>query len=77
MGRGLPLGMYAVCTFEMARAMSLEFLLPVAHVFVYAALLVWATTFVGLIQSLVSSLIPALRSADGRRDLAWSLQRAR
>ena len=76
MGRGLPLGMYAVCTFEMARAMSLEFLLPVAHVFVYAALLVWATTFVGLIQSLVSSLIPA-SVRDGRREFAWSLQRAR
>jgi tellurite resistance protein TehA-like permease len=66
--RFFPLGMYAACTFEMARAMSLDILLPIARVFVYVALLAWATTFVGLIQSLVSSLIPALHSANGRRD---------
>jgi tellurite resistance protein TehA-like permease len=63
-----PLGMYAACTFEMARAMDLDFLLPIARVFVYVALVAWATTFVGLIHSLVSSLIPALHSANGRRD---------
>ncbi len=37
----------------MTRAMSLDFLLPIARVFVCVALLAWATTFVGLIQSLV------------------------
>jgi tellurite resistance protein TehA-like permease len=65
-GTVFPLGMYAVCTFEMAHAMSLDFLLPVARVFVYVALLAWATTFAGLIQNLVSSLISALHSANGR-----------
>jgi tellurite resistance protein TehA-like permease len=64
-GTVFPLGMYTVCTFEMVRAMSLDFLLPIAHVFVYAALLVWAATFFGLVHSLVSSLIPALHSAKG------------
>jgi tellurite resistance protein TehA-like permease len=67
-GTVFPLGMYAVCTFEMVRAMSLDFLLPIAHVFVYVALLAWAATFFGLIHNLVSSLIPALHSAKGRRD---------
>jgi tellurite resistance protein TehA-like permease len=67
-GLVFPLGMYAACTFEMARAMSLDFLLPIAHVFVYVALLAWAATFFGLVHSLVSSLIPALHSAKGRRD---------
>jgi tellurite resistance protein TehA-like permease len=67
-GTVFPLGMYAVCTFEMVRAMSLDFLLPIARVFVYVALLAWATTFVGLIRSLVRSLIPALDSAKDRRD---------
>jgi tellurite resistance protein TehA-like permease len=57
-----PLGMYTVCTFEMAHAMKLDFLLPISGVFIYVALLAWATTFAGLIKSLVSSLIPVLRS---------------
>jgi tellurite resistance protein TehA-like permease len=63
-GAVFPLGMYAACTFEMTRAMSLDFLLPIARVFVYVALLAWAATFVGLIKSLVSSLIPALHAAN-------------
>jgi tellurite resistance protein TehA-like permease len=67
-GAVFPLGMYAVCTFEMVRAMSLDFLLPVGRVFVYVALLAWAMTFAGLIQSLASSLLSALHSANGRRD---------
>ncbi len=56
-GTVFPLGMYAVCTFEMVDAMSLDFLLPVANVFVYVALLAWATAFFGLVQSLLSSLM--------------------
>ncbi len=62
-GAVFPLGMYAVCTFEMVRAMNLDFLLPIARVFVYVALLAWAATFVGLVQSLIRSLIAALQSA--------------
>jgi tellurite resistance protein TehA-like permease len=64
-GAVFPLGMYAACTFEMARAMSLDFLLPIARVFVYVALLAWATTFGGLIQSLVSSLIQRSAAEKG------------
>jgi hypothetical protein len=56
--------MYAACTFEMAHAMSLDFLLPIAGLFVYVALLAWATTFAGLIQSLIGNLIPSLHSAN-------------
>ncbi|MBV1700093.1 MAG: tellurite resistance/C4-dicarboxylate transporter family protein [Hyphomicrobiales bacterium] len=67
-GMVFPLGMYPVCTFEMVHAMRLDFLLPIAHAFVYAALLAWATTFFGLVRSLVTSLIPALRAARGRGD---------
>jgi tellurite resistance protein TehA-like permease len=68
-GTVFPLGMYAVCTFEMAHAMSLDFLLPIAYAFVYAALLAWAATFFGLVHGLVSSLVPVLRAAPGRRNV--------
>ncbi|WP_412771649.1 tellurite resistance/C4-dicarboxylate transporter family protein [Nitrobacter sp.] len=55
-----PLGMYTVCTYEMASAMRLEFLRPIADVFVYAALLAWTAAFIGLVKKLASNLIPAL-----------------
>ncbi len=61
-GAVFPLGMYSVCTFEMVHAMTLDFLLPIARLFVYIALLAWAMTFAGLIRSLVGSLVPALQS---------------
>lgn len=66
-GTVFPLGMYAACTFEMAQAMSLDFLLPIAHVFVYVALVAWATTFAGLIHSLVMSPVRARHAAQGGR----------
>jgi tellurite resistance protein TehA-like permease len=65
-GAVFPLGMYSVCTFEMVHAMTLDFLLPIARLFVYIALLAWAMTFAGLIRSLVGSLIPALQSTNDR-----------
>ena len=57
--------MYTVCTFEMAHAMKLDFLHPIADVFIYAALLAWTATFIGLVKSLAMSLIPALYPASG------------
>jgi tellurite resistance protein TehA-like permease len=59
-----PLGMYTVCTFEMAHAMKLDFLRPIADVFIYAALLAWTATFIGLVRSLARSLILALSSTN-------------
>lgn len=55
-----PLGMYTVCTYEMATAMRLEFLRPIADIFIYAALLAWGATFIGLVRNLIGKLIPAL-----------------
>ena len=51
-GAVFPLGMYAACTFAMARAMNLEFLYPVPRYLTYVALLAWALALVGLVGSL-------------------------
>ena len=54
-GAVFPLGMYAACTFEMARALELEFLYVVPRYAVYVALAAWAMAFVGLVRSLAWS----------------------
>ncbi|MCC6317423.1 MAG: tellurite resistance/C4-dicarboxylate transporter family protein [Gemmatimonadaceae bacterium] len=64
-GAVFPLGMYAVATFQMARSMNLDFLLPVPRVFVFVALMAWAATFWGMIRHM---LVTARR--DGRSPTA-------
>jgi len=53
-GAVFPLGMYTACTFEMARAMDLDFLLPIPRVFIYVALAAWLAAFYGMVQRLVT-----------------------
>jgi len=55
-GAVFPLGMYTVCTIEMARAMELDFLLPVPRVFVHVALAAWSLTFLGLARRVLKVL---------------------
>lgn len=52
-GAVFPLGMYTVSTFEMADAMSLDFLFPLPKYFIYLALAAWTITFVGLIHTVI------------------------
>lgn len=55
-GAVFPLGMYTASTFMMAKAMNLEFLMPIPRYFIYIALLAWAATFVGLMRQLTKNL---------------------
>lgn len=64
-GSVFPLGMYTACTFQMARAIELDFLLAIPHVFFYVALAAWAAVFAGLCRTLGAGLSRLLRTPFG------------
>jgi len=51
-GAVFPLGMSSVCTFRLAREFELPFLIPLAEVFAWVALLAWSLTSVSLVRRL-------------------------
>lgn len=52
-GMVFPLGMYTVCTFQLANAITFPPLLVVPRYFIYLALLAWLAVATGLVHSLV------------------------
>jgi tellurite resistance protein TehA-like permease len=58
-----PLGMYTTCTIHLSDVMGLGALMEIPRYFIYAALLVWVITFVGLLRSLSRSLLGKTDSA--------------
>jgi tellurite resistance protein TehA-like permease len=58
-GAVFPLGMYAVATYRMAHAMSLEFLDFIPHVFFWIALAAWLLAFAGMARTIMRLYRPA------------------
>ena len=56
-GAVFPLGMYTVCTLQMAKALNLDFLLFIPRYFIFVAALAWCLAFVGLLHHLGSRLL--------------------
>ncbi len=55
-GGVFPLGMYGVCTYHLAHVLNLPFLLPLSRLFLYVALIAWAATLAGLLDTLLVRL---------------------
>ncbi len=62
-----PLGMYTVCTVEIADVMKLHFLDIIPRVAVYIALTSWLLTSVGLAHRILTLMRRALDSTSERR----------
>ncbi len=55
-GMVFPLGMYTASTFQLSKALNLDFLLAIPRVFIGIALVAWLATFVGLIRRVVAGV---------------------
>ena len=67
-GMVFPLGMYTLCTDQLANTMKLPFLLVIPKYFLFVALLAWLATFVALSKSLIRQLWlpPAASSGESK-----------
>jgi tellurite resistance protein TehA-like permease len=50
-GGVFPLGMFSVCTYHLAQILDAPYLMPLSEAFMIIAVVAWATTFVGLVDS--------------------------
>jgi tellurite resistance protein TehA-like permease len=61
-GAVFPLGMYTVCTQQMAEALDLRFLLFIPRIFIFIALVAWCLTFAGFLRALAEGMRMAART---------------
>jgi tellurite resistance protein TehA-like permease len=67
-GMVFPLGMYTTCTFRLAKAADLDFLLVIPEYFIFAAILAWGLTFFGLLTTLARLI--GWRADEKRKDFS-------
>ncbi|HEY7165935.1 MAG TPA: tellurite resistance/C4-dicarboxylate transporter family protein [Candidatus Binatia bacterium] len=53
-GMVFPIGMYTVCTYQLAKATGMNFLLAIPQYLIYIALLAWLVTFAGFLRRVVA-----------------------
>ncbi|MCC6866852.1 MAG: tellurite resistance/C4-dicarboxylate transporter family protein [Ignavibacteria bacterium] len=56
-GAVFPIGMYTVCTFQLAEAMNLSFLFFIPKYFIYIALMAWLAAFLGLFRRIMTIIV--------------------
>ena len=61
-GMVFPIGMYTVCTDELAAVMNLPFLRPIPDTFIYLSLLAWTATFIAWLREALLPICIALIS---------------
>jgi len=64
-GEEFAAGSYAAAAWQMAHAMDLGFLKPLAECFVVLAILAWTATFIGLISTMTHNILEMSRARDG------------
>jgi tellurite resistance protein TehA-like permease len=55
-GLVFPLGMYTVCTFQLAKVMELDFLFLIPKIFIFIALIAWLVTMAGFVYRLTNNV---------------------
>lgn len=68
-GLVFPMGMYTVASFQLAKALQLDFLLLVPRGFIYLAGAAWLAAFVGLILHLGRKLFPVTAVKEARSNV--------